>query len=181
MARERDTDAASFADLDRVEPLRPEDTVLLPDDTPHEVYSAIYDRRPCSVEASRCSTPNWERSTRSRRLWRCRVDIEGVPITLSIMGTRRAPDPAALGLACTIAERFDTWRPAIEAELRDHATAAGATPDRIPLPCYAAVIPVDGQPTVELGYQVPWDDDHTLGAHLRDDRLVELNGSVLEP
>ena len=29
--------------------------------------------------------------------------------------------------------------------------------------------------------EVAWDEEHTLGARIRDGRLVELNGSVLRP
>lgn len=34
---------------------------------------------------------------------------------------------------------------------------------------------------LEIGLRVAWDEEHTLGARLRDGRLIELNGSVLEP
>ena len=43
------------------------------------------------------------------------------------------------------------------------------------------MIVLRGDLTVELGYRVAWDEEHTLGARIRDGRLVELNGSVLEP
>jgi hypothetical protein len=32
--------------------------------------------------------------------------------------------------------------------------------------------------TLELGYGVDWDEDHTLGARFQQGRLVELNGST---
>lgn len=31
------------------------------------------------------------------------------------------------------------------------------------------------------GRGVAWDEDHTLGARLRNGRLIELNGSVVPP
>ena len=46
---------------------------------------------------------------------------------------------------------------------------------------FVAVIALDGEPSVEIGYRVAWDEEHTLGARLRDGRLIELNGSVLPP
>ncbi len=46
---------------------------------------------------------------------------------------------------------------------------------------FVAVIPLDGELTVEIGYRVAWDEEHTLGARLRNGRLIELNGSVLPP
>ncbi len=45
-------------------------------------------------------------------------------------------------------------------------------------PVHATVIRLDGQPTFELGYRVPWDDEHTIGARFRDGALVDLCGSV---
>jgi hypothetical protein len=46
---------------------------------------------------------------------------------------------------------------------------------------FVAVITLDGELCVEIGYRVAWDEEHTLGARLRNGRLIELNGSVLPP
>ena len=46
---------------------------------------------------------------------------------------------------------------------------------------FVQVTPLSGQLTVEIGYRVAWDEEHTLGARLRDGRLIELCGSVLAP
>jgi len=46
---------------------------------------------------------------------------------------------------------------------------------------YVAVTPLDGSLTVELGYTVAWDEEHTLGARFRTRKFIELNGSVLAP
>ena len=119
--------------------------------------------------------------TRSRRLWRGTVHITNATVPLAIVGKRSAPDATALVLARSIEVGFPAWRPAIEAALDEHASTVGSAAAEIPLPTYVAVIAIDGQPTIELGYQVPWDDDHTLGAIIRDGRFVELNGSVLAP
>ena len=46
---------------------------------------------------------------------------------------------------------------------------------------FVAVPILAGERCVEIGYQVAWDDEHTLGARLRGGRLIELSGSVLPP
>ena len=97
------------------------------------------------------------------------------------MGKRNGPDPEGLALAATIVDRADTWRPSIEAALLEHATDAGAVVDELPAPFYVAVIALDGVPTIEFGFEVSWDDDHNIGVCVRDDVVVEVNGSVLEP
>ena len=69
----------------------------------------------------------------------------------------------------------------IDAALREHAADAGIVVDEMPEPSFVAVINLGGLPTIEFGFQLPWDDDHTIGVCVRDDAVVELNGSVLEP
>ncbi len=115
-------------------------------------------------------------------MWRGTVRVtDEVTVPLAIMGNRSGPDAAAVVLARSIRDGFSKWQPAIEAALDEHASTAGAATSGKPLPSYAAVIAIDGHPTIELGYQVAWDDDHTLGAVIRDDQFVELDGSILEP
>jgi len=46
---------------------------------------------------------------------------------------------------------------------------------------FVAIITLDRQLSVEIGYRVAWDEEHTLGARLRNGRLIELNGSILPP
>jgi hypothetical protein len=46
---------------------------------------------------------------------------------------------------------------------------------------FVQVTPLDGVLTVEIGYRVAWDEEHTLGARFREGRFLELNGSVLQP
>ncbi|TLD47394.1 MAG: hypothetical protein FAZ92_00325 [Accumulibacter sp.] len=46
---------------------------------------------------------------------------------------------------------------------------------------FVAVVTLDGESSVEIGYRVAWDEEHTLGARLRNGRLLELDGSVLPP
>jgi hypothetical protein len=40
---------------------------------------------------------------------------------------------------------------------------------------------MSGGLTLEIGYRVAWDEEHTLGARIQDGRLVGLSGSVLRP
>ncbi len=46
---------------------------------------------------------------------------------------------------------------------------------------FVSVTPLAGQPVVEIGYEVAWDEGHTLGARFRDGQALELSGSVLAP
>ncbi len=125
----------------------------------------------------------------SRRAWRGQVVLrpdQSVP--LSVPGSRNGPDPGALALARTVQPELDRCGASIRAALDEHRAPYvengedGEVGDDHPsAPSYAAVVELDNELTIELGYQVSWDEEHTLGARLRDGRLIELNGSVLEP
>ena len=41
--------------------------------------------------------------------------------------------------------------------------------------------PLSGVVTVDIGYRVTWDEEHTLCARIRDGQLLELCGNVLVP
>jgi hypothetical protein len=43
------------------------------------------------------------------------------------------------------------------------------------------VRPYNAPDELQVALGVAWDDEHTLGALIRDGRLTELNGSILEP
>ena len=123
---------------------------------------------------------------RSRGAWRGSVRLApNDPIPLSVPGSRSEPDHAALELARTIPAEYERGRGAVEAALDEHRTAAlegvGAEGLVYPAPTSASVIELDRTLTIQLAYEVDWDDDHTLGACLRGGELVELNGSILEP
>ena len=80
---------------------------------------------------------------------------------------------------------YQRIRPLVRDALVDHGadglSAGEITRLEVPDPVYATVINLDRRPTVELGFRVDWDDEHTLGARIRDGELVELCGSVLAP
>jgi hypothetical protein len=45
-------------------------------------------------------------------------------------------------------------------------------------PAHVRVYPLDDVTTVEIGLNVAWDVEHTLGARFQNWHLIELNGSV---
>ena len=135
-------------------------------------------------------------------MWRAEIALGDIRAPLALPGSRAAPDPQALAIARSIPTDYPDWRAGIAASLFEHyapyaeAVATGApeahaeNPPRISQPDkvwqhaaveFVAVITLDGEPGVEIGYRVAWDEEHTLGARLRDGRLLELNGSVLPP
>ncbi|MFN0058062.1 MAG: DUF6985 domain-containing protein [Planctomycetota bacterium] len=140
---------------------------------------------------------------RSRGYWRGSLPQDGdsvIPLVLA--GGRSQPDPRALSLARDLPQISVRLRPAIAEALFEHyqpyaeavadaeaaPPAAGLPPIASPAdvwphvtPLYAAVIRRDGALIAELGYRVAWDEEHTLGARLRDGELLELCGSVLAP
>ena len=139
---------------------------------------------------------------RSRGLWRGRLMLGGVSVPLMLSGPRAAPELEALKIARSMPSSFNAWRPSIEAALFEHyepyaeaiAANEGNPPEQglpaIDVPSavwphteaqFVQVTPLSGVLTVEIGYRVAWDEEHMLGARLRDGRLVELCGSVLPP
>jgi hypothetical protein len=140
---------------------------------------------------------------RSRGAWRGTFRIGAqAEVSLVLSGGRASPDAETLGLARSVEADYPSWRPAIERALFDHyspyaeAIDTGELDPPYPgLPPISApssiwthatlefvrVMPLSGIPTVEIGYRVAWDEEHTLGVRFRRGRLVELCGSVLAP
>jgi hypothetical protein len=139
---------------------------------------------------------------RKRGIWRGTVGLGEVRVPLAIHGPRLSPDPQALEIARAVPSTYPEWRELIAAAMFEHyapyaeAVAAGELePPGENLPRvtkpeevwphtsieFVAVVPLDGELSVEIGYRVAWDEEHTLGARLRNGRLIELNGSVLPP
>jgi hypothetical protein len=140
---------------------------------------------------------------RSRAHWRGTLALDAdTAAPLALVGDRSQPDPRALSLARDLPQLFQRLRPAIAQALYEHyqpyaeAAAEGeAPPPAAALPpiaspadvwphvtlLFASVAPLDGALTAEVGYSVTWDEEHTLGARLRDGNLLELCGSVLAP
>ena len=140
---------------------------------------------------------------RSRGAWRGTLKLDGeAPVTLILSGSRAAPDAEALRIARSLPSDYASWRPAIERELFDHyspyaetvaageldAPSSGLPPIDAPSSvwghttlAFVQVTPLGGVLTVEIGYRVAWDEEHTLGARFRAGQLLELCGSVLAP
>ncbi|MGD9753418.1 MAG: hypothetical protein AB7W59_20685 [Acidimicrobiia bacterium] len=102
-----------------------------------------------------------------------------VTVPLRLPGGRRGPDPAALALAVRAPAELAACRNDIAAALDEHRRAAAVPPLTTPaVPIGLAVITFERRRTLELAYRVPWDDEHTLGARVRDGVLLELCGSI---
>ncbi len=147
--------------------------------------------------------PDLGQFSRSRGMWRSSVQLPGLTaVPLALSDNKSEPDSQALAAARQLAALLPGWRPAIESALFAHyrpyaeALASGELPQpekslpHLSEPSqvwphvalrFVAVSPLDGIMTVELGYTVAWDEEHTLGARFQLGRLVELNGSVLPP
>jgi hypothetical protein len=136
--------------------------------------------------------------TRKRGVWRGTITLDGRAVPLVLAGGKSSPDAAALELARALAADYPTWRDALAAALFEHyepyAELGGDDPDFSTVAIdsasavwphatlqYVLVAPFEGELTFELGYEVAWDEEHTLGARLRDGVVVELNGSVVMP
>ena len=139
---------------------------------------------------------------RSRGAWRGTITLDGRAVPLVIAGPRKAPDPEALRLARSVAGAYAGWKSAIAVAMLEHYTpyaeAVAEGEEQAPeggLPAIAGpdgvwahtgvefvhVHPLERRLTVEIGYRVAWDEEHTLGAQVRDGQLIGLNGSVLAP
>jgi hypothetical protein len=135
-------------------------------------------------------------------MWRGEISLGEITVPLALPGSRAAPDPQALDIARSIATDYPRWCAGIAASLFEHyapygeAVATGepeapaeglpriSQPDQVWQHAsveFVAVVTLDGELGVEIGYRVAWDEEHTLGARLRNGRLLELNGSVLPP
>jgi len=130
--------------------------------------------------ARRIVDPKLGELTRRGRSWRghSRIGVVVVP------GGRSGPDPTAVALVAAVLSDYEQIRPLVRDALADHrpdSSSARDTSLEVPDPVHVTVISLDGQQVVELGYQVAWDEEHTLGARVRGGELVELCGSVLPP
>jgi hypothetical protein len=127
--------------------------------------------------------------------WRGAIALEkGVRIPLFIPGSRAGPDPEGLAVAELASEWWTQARPDVERELYDHYSAGrddqtdGTLELRDPgevwehaVPTSVAIKPFRSLNEIQVAMRVAWDEEHTLGAMIRDGRLVGLNGSILEP
>jgi hypothetical protein len=124
--------------------------------------------------------------------WNGLVDIEGLGrVVLTVSGDRWRPHEASLAMVRTAATQvamlrddiaqalFDHWEPYYEAEV-DEAPRLEVPGDVWPH-VHVVRLVVDASNEefpVALQLTVPWDPEHTLGAHIAHGELVALSGSV---
>jgi hypothetical protein len=112
-------------------------------------------------------------------------------------GDRAAPDAASLRLAAHVSEQLAAVRTELARRLFEHYVPYNdalqrngvedrvvelSAPDDVWAHVLVALIDVDAMRVaspIEFLLEVGWDQEHTLGALVRDGTLVELNGSVL--
>lgn len=135
---------------------------------------------------------------RARGRWRGTLPLPGLgAVPLLVSGGRARPDEASLVLArglrgaysglCDQIQRhlFEHYEPYRDAARAGEIDAPDLPPIRVPSDVWphtsveqVLVEPLDGILTIEIAYNVRWDEEHTLGARIRDGRVVELCGSV---
>ena len=118
-------------------------------------------------------------------------------VELRVAGDRAAPDAASLRLAADASAQFSAVHGELASQLLEHylpyqdAWQCNDLENRgvelsVPEDVWAHVlvpsIEVDArrvESPIEFRLEVGWDQEHTLGALVRDGTLVELNGSVI--
>ena len=117
-------------------------------------------------------------------------------VELRVAGDRR-PDAASLLLAAAASAQFSAVRAELAAQLLEHYVPYQdawqgndleyrgvdlSVPQDVWVHVLVASIDVDARRVnspIEFRLDVAWDQEHTLGASVRDGTLVELNGSVI--
>jgi len=127
--------------------------------------------------------------------WRGNIELEPArPIPLYLPGTWNGPLPEAAQLADSAREWWMRVRPDVEKELFQHYTngregglsdlpdiqSSGEVWTHVTLSS-VEIKPYRSVSEFQVALRTAWDDEHTLGALIRDAVLVELNGSILEP
>ncbi|MGB7981108.1 MAG: hypothetical protein WCF36_09990 [Candidatus Nanopelagicales bacterium] len=118
-------------------------------------------------------------------------------VELRVAGDRAGPDAASLLLAAHASAQFSAVRAELACQLLEHYLpyqdawqrndlenqgVALSVPEEVWAHVLVASIDVDARRVdspIEFRLDVGWDQEHTLGAFVRDGRLVELNGSVI--
>jgi len=126
--------------------------------------------------------------------WRGTIALEeSKGVALLIPGGRGGPDPGALDSAERAAGWWGAARASVAKELFEHysngkdgglpAIEGLAAPDAVWRHVRISSVqvrPFQGANEILVALHTAWDEEHTLGAHLREEALVELNGSILE-
>jgi len=127
--------------------------------------------------------------------WRGSIELEpGNPIPLYLPGTWNGPLREAAQLADSAPEWWMRVRPDVEHELFAHYSngregglsdlhdiqGAGEVWTHVTLSSIE-IKPHRSLSELQVAIRTTWDEEHTLGALVRDSVLVGLNGSILEP
>jgi len=111
------------------------------------------------------------------------------PVPLLLSGGLK-PDEQALALARALGGKYATLRDDIQNHLFRHyqpCAEAGSCPVHINAPDHVwqhvalqrvLIEPLNGAMTLEIAYRIAWDEEHIVGAWIRDWRVFELCGSV---
>ena len=118
---------------------------------------------------------------------------ESKTILLLVPGGRGGPDAQSLSAAERLADWWNRAKAAVAKELFEHysngkdagvpAIAGLAAPEDVWRHVRISSVqmaPFKAANEALVALHTDWDEEHTLGAHLRDGTLVELNGSILE-
>lgn len=134
--------------------------------------------------------------TRSRGKWRGSITLPGIgetPVALS--GGRKQPDASSLNLAWLLPAQYGSLIPDIQKGLFEHyepylqAHEAGDYRVGEPFPklgndpsLWERVrligVAIDAD-EIEIAYETDWDEEHTVGARIRNGKLIEMDGSSL--
>lgn len=134
--------------------------------------------------------------TRSGGKWRGSITLPGIgetPVALS--GSRKQPDASSLNLARLLPTQYGSLLPDIQKGLFEHyepylqAHEDGDYRAAEPFPklsndpslwervrLVGVTINAD---EIEVAYETDWDEEHTIGARIRNGKLIEMNGSIL--
>lgn len=134
--------------------------------------------------------------TRARGKWRGTVTLPGRgPTPVALSGGRKQPDARALTLARLVPAQYGSLIPDIQTGLFEHyepylqAHEAGDYLAGEPFPKFGndsslwekvrLVGVAIGAEEFEVVYQTDWDEEHSVGARIRDGKVVEMDGSTL--
>ncbi len=135
---------------------------------------------------------------RKRGRWQGTLTLPGVGVVaIFLSGGKDRPDGGSVRLARELPSKYLSVRDDIELHLFKHyepyrEAASSGELDAESCPTIQApsevwphtrvervlVEPLGGISTVEIAYRVAWDQEHTVGAWIRDWRVFELCGSV---
>lgn len=125
-----------------------------------------------------------------RGKWRGKINLsETDDVVLAIGGDRKQPHNDMLEAARQLPAQYALLKPQIQQALYEHYEPY-AEESQVKIRSDASLwkevrlvqVTIEMQadkPTIELAYEVTWDEEHTLGAVIVEGKFVELNGSIL--